>query len=229
MDLRNWREATYLTSAHLSGRTVCLAPMHVAQQASDLFRANAVDDAMWTYLPYGPFSSEAGYHRWMREAIETDGTEFFAVQCRETSRCIGVLSYLNIVPDHGSVEIGHVAFSKALQQTTGATEAVYLLMKHAFEAGYRRVEWKCDASNIASRRAAQRFGFSFEGVFRQHRINKGINRDTAYFAVIDAEWPALNEAFAGWLSESNFDAGGKQRERLGNLTALVRAASDPIL
>lgn len=229
MKRMNWSGAAPLMSSERVGRTVRLAPMNVTQQASDLFRANAADDAMWTYLPYGPFSSEAGYHRWMREAVAIEGTEFFVVQDVETSRFVGVLSYLNIVPDHGTVEIGHVAFSKALQQTTGATEAVYLLMKHAFDTGYRRVEWKCDAANMASRRAAQRFGLSYEGVFRQHRINKGRNRDTAYFAAIDSEWPALSEAFTGWLSPSNFDADGRQRERLGNLTALVRASNDPLL
>ncbi len=227
MELRDWRGVTPLIATELVGRTVRLAPIDVARQASDLFRANAVDDAMWGFLPYGPFSSEAGYHRWMREAIDMDGTEFFAVQCQDTGRFVGVLSYLNIRSDHGTVEIGHVAFSKVLQQTTGATEAVYLLMKHAFEAGYRRVEWKCDSANLPSRRAAQRFGFSYEGIFRQHQVTKGRNRDTAYFAAIDAEWPALSAAFSGWLAPSNFDADGTQRERLGNLTALVRAASDP--
>ena len=125
--------------------------------------------------------------------------------------------------------MGHINFSPALQRTVGSTEAIFLLMQWAFEAGYRRFEWKCDALNRPSRRAAQRWGLSFEGVFRQAMVVKGRNRDTAWFAAIDSEWPALKEAFEVWMRPENFDAEGQQRERLGDLTALVRVTSDPTL
>jgi hypothetical protein len=130
-------------------------------------------------------------------------------------------------PASGSIEVGYIAMAPQLQRTRAATEAIYLMMKWAFEAGYRRFEWKCDALNAASRRAAQRFGLSFEGVFRQATVVKGRNRDTAWFAAIEAEWPALKEAFEVWLSPANFDVHGQQRERLSDLTSLVRAAGDP--
>ena len=136
---------------------------------------------------------------------------------------------MRINPQAGSIETGWLTFAPRLQRTRESTEAVYLLMKWAFAAGYRRFEWKCDAANIPSRRAAERFGMSFEGIFRQATVVKGRNRDTAWFAAIDAEWPALKAAFQAWLSPANFDANGQQRERLGDLTGLVRVASDPVL
>jgi RimJ/RimL family protein N-acetyltransferase len=132
-------------------------------------------------------------------------------------------------PQAGSIEVGHINYAPALQRTRAGTEAMYLMMRWAFEAGYRRYEWKCNALNLGSRRAAQRLGFSYEGVFRQAAVIKGRNRDTAWFAAIDSEWPALREAFEAWLSPSNFDADGQQKERLGDLTRLVRVASDPAL
>jgi RimJ/RimL family protein N-acetyltransferase len=131
------------------------------------------------------------------------------------------------MPEAGSIEVGHICLAPELQGTRAATEAMYLMVAWAFGAGYRRYEWKCDALNLASRRAAQRLGFSFEGVFRQAAVVKGRNRDTAWFACIDAEWPALRDCFETWLSPANFDAAGRQRERLSDLTQLVRAGSDP--
>jgi hypothetical protein len=129
----------------------------------------------------------------------------------------------------GSIEVGHINYAPALQRTRAATEAMYLMMRWAFEAGYRRYEWKCNALNLGSRRAAERLGLSYEGVFRQAAVVKGRNRDTAWFAAIDSEWPALREAFEAWLAPTNFDAEGRQRERLGDLTRLVRVSSDPAL
>ena len=142
---------------------------------------------------------------------------------------IWVASYLRIDPNAGSIEVGHINMAPALQRTRAATEAMYLMMKWAFEAGYRRYEWKCDALNAGSRRAAQRLGLSYEGVFRQATMYKGRNRDTAWFAAIDKEWPALEAAFQAWLHPKNFDETGRQIERLADLTALVRVASDPTL
>ena len=138
---------------------------------------------------------------------------------RETNKAAGLASYLRITPESGSLEVGHLAFSPQLQATTAATEALYLLMKHAFDLGYRRYEWKCDALNQPSRRAAQRLGFSFEGIFRQATLYKGRNRDTAWYAVTDKEWPELERAFKTWLRPENFDRDGQQRTSLSNLTA----------
>lgn len=146
---------------------------------------------------------------------------FFAVVDVATSKAVGVASYLNIDPTSGSVEVGHIHYSPLLQGSAAGTEAMFLLMQLAFELGYRRYEWKCHALNAASRRAAQRLGLSFEGVFRQAKVIKGRNRDTAWYAAIDAEWPQLKEAFQRWLDPANFDAEGQQRSRLSDLTAPV--------
>ena len=143
--------------------------------------------------------------------------------------CTGMASYLRIAPEAGSIEVGNICFGPALQRTRAATETMYLMMQWVFEAGYRRYEWKCNALNMPSRRAAQRLGFSYEGIFRQALVAKGRNRDTAWFAMIDKEWPALREAYQVWLSPANFTAAGKQRESLGDLTQLVRASSDPLV
>ena len=147
----------------------------------------------------------------------------------DTGLCGGVASYLRITPEAGSIEVGHICIAPELAQSRAFTEAMFLMMQWAFAAGYRRYEWKCDACNMPSRRAAQRLGFSYEGIFRQAGVVKGRNRDTAWFAVIDAEWPALREAFLAWLAPQNFDAAGRQKERLSDLTQLVRAGSDPAL
>lgn len=213
----------------LEGRYARLERLSADSHAADLFKANSASDAIWDYLPYGPFASSSAYHRWVREVEAGDDPLFYAIRNRETGHWQGVASYLRIAPDAGSIEVGHINLSPALQRTRAATEAMYLMMQWAFEAGYRRYEWKCNALNLASRRAAQRLGFSYEGVFRQATVVKGRNRDTAWFAVIDAEWPGLKEAFRAWLSPTNFDADGRQIERLGDLTRLVRVADDPAL
>ena len=213
----------------LAGSYARLEPLTADRHAAALFKANSASDAIWTYLPYGPFASAAAYHRWVREATAGDDPRFFAIFNRDSDRWEGVASYLRIKPEAGSIEVGHINFSPALARTRAATEAMFLMMQWAFDAGYRRYEWKCDALNLASRRAAERLGLSFEGVFRQATVVKGRNRDTAWFAAIDGEWPALREAFDAWLAPTNFDAAGRQRERLGDLTQLVRVADDPAL
>ena len=225
----NWIPPKAPVGARLKGQYCQLDRLDANSHAGDLQKAFSVDDSVWDYMPYGPFASASGYHRWVRQ--EGSGTDplFYAITNIERNETLGVASYLRIAPEMGSIEVGHIAMSPALQQTRTATEAIYLMMEWAFEAGYRRFEWKCNALNLRSRQAAQRFGFSYEGVFRQAAVVKGRNRDTAWFAAIDAEWPALREAFQAWLSPSNFDANGKQRERLSDLTRLVRAADDPAL
>lgn len=213
----------------LTGRYARLERLSADRHAADLYRAKSVDDRIWDYLPYGPFSSAAAYHRWAREAEAGDDPLFYAIRDLDTGQWGGVASYLRIAPEAGSIEVGHINLAPALQRSRAATEAMYLMMRWAFEAGYRRYEWKCNALNLASRRAAQRLGFSYEGVFRQAAVIKGRNRDTAWFACIDADWPGLKTAFEAWLDPRNFDAACRQRERLGDLTALVRVASDPAL
>lgn len=225
----DWQAPPRPDGGVLLGQYAELAPLSAEAHAALLFRSYAGEDHVWDYMPYGPFSSAAQYHRWVRDHADQPDPFFYAVRNLQSGHWEGVASYLRVAPEVGSIEVGHINFSPALQQTPAATEAVFLMMQWAFDAGYRRFEWKCDALNHPSRRAAQRLGFSFEGVFRQASVVKGRNRDTAWFAAIDAEWPALKEAFQAWLSPTNFDAAGQQRERLGDMTGLVRVASDPAL
>jgi len=213
----------------LQGAGVRLEALDADAHASELFEAFAGHDALWDYMPYGPFASAAAYHRWAREREAGEDPRFFVLRDIASGHCGGIASYLRIVPEAGSIEVGHICIAPRMQRGHAMTEAMFLMMDWAFSAGYRRYEWKCDALNLTSRRAAQRLGFSFEGVFRNHMVIKGRSRDTAWFSVIDAEWPALREAFGAWLAGSNFDAAGRQKERLSDLTRLVRAGSDPAL
>lgn len=213
----------------LEGRFVRLEPLRADTHAALLYRAFDGHDAVWDYMPYGPFSSAAQYHRWVRDTEGQSDPFFLAIFDKDSGKWGGVASFLRIKPEAGAIEVGHIAMAPVLQRTRAATEALYLTMQWAFDAGYRRFEWKCNALNLASRRAAQRLGLSYEGVFRQATVIKGRNRDTAWFAAIDSEWPALNAAFDMWLAPANFDAQGQQIERLSDLTRLIRIASDPAL
>tara|TARA_R110002096_G_scaffold47539_52_gene126916 strand:+ start:4922 stop:5641 length:720 start_codon:yes stop_codon:yes gene_type:complete len=225
-DLSRWVPPPVPPVQAIEGRSVRLEPLDADTHAADLHRAFNRHDALWDYMPYGPFTSSAAYHRWAKEMTAGTDPMFFVLRDRTTGHCGGIASYLRISPAAGSIEVGHICISPELQRSCAATEAMYLAMKQVFEAGYRRYEWKCDARNRASRRAAQRLGFSFEGVFRQAAVVKGRNRDTAWFSVIDSEWPALSEAYLAWLSPQNFDPDGRQKERLSDLTGLVRAGED---
>ena len=211
----------------LEGRFVRLERMDPDTHAADLHRAYSGHDALWDFMPYGPFLSAAGYHRWAKDAASGGDPLFHVLRDAVTGRAGGVASYLRIAPEAGSIEVGHICIAPELSRSPATTEAMFLMMDWAFSNGYRRYEWKCNALNLPSRRAAQRLGFSYEGIFRQHLVSKGRNRDTAWFAVIDAEGPALREAFAAWLAPANFDGNGRQREKLSDLTGLVRAGSDP--
>jgi RimJ/RimL family protein N-acetyltransferase len=199
----------------MTGRYCRVEPLH-ERFAADLHAANAgdADGRLWTYMPYGPFSTAQEYRRWVTSSSASDDPIFYAVLDGESGRAVGVASYLRIQPASGSIEVGHITFSPVLQRTRAATEAMFLMMSHAFALGYRRYEWKCDALNGPSRAAAERLGFSFEGIFRQATVYKGRNRDTAWYAVLDHEWPALEEAFRRWLDPDNFDSTGRQRARL---------------
>jgi len=202
----------------LQGARVRLEPLDPDRHAGDLFAAAqgpGADPRLWHYLPYGPFADARELHARLAGCAASTDPLFLAVVDRTTGRAGGVVSYLRIEPAHGCIEIGHIWFGAELQRTPQATETIYLLARHAFdELGNRRLEWKCDAANGRSCRAAERFGFTFEGVFRQHMIVKGRNRDTAWFALLDCEWPAARAAFEAWLSAENFDARGRQRRLL---------------
>ncbi|RAP41998.1 GNAT family N-acetyltransferase [Rhodovulum viride] len=224
--LARWTPPPRPAHDSLSGRYCRLEPLS-RDHAAELHAANQADASIWTYLPYGPFPDEAALADWIAQAASGPDPLFFAVREAVSGRALGVLSYLRIAPEAGSIEIGHVNFSAPLQRRPAATEAVTLLIGHAFALGYRRLEWKCNALNRASRRAAERYGLSYEGVFRQATVVKGRNRDTAWFAAIDAEWPALKAAYETWLDPGNFDADGQQRVRLSDLTRPILVARDP--
>ncbi len=225
----DWAPPPTPAGVALDGQYARLERMDPDTHAGDLHRAYSGHDALWSYLPYGPFSSAAGYHRWAKETATGSDPLFYVLRDRATGHCGGVASYLRITPAAGSIEVGHICLSPEIARSRIWTESMFLMMDHAFGLGYRRYEWKCDALNLPSRRAAQRLGFSYEGTFRQMSVVKGRNRDTAWFSVIDTEWGALREAYAAWLAPANFGAGGRQRERLSDLTGLVRANSDPAL
>ncbi len=196
-----------------------LSPGH----AEELFEADRADaqGVGWTYLSYGPFVDLASYRRWVQQVCDAEDLFFYAVidtdpvTASEAGRAVGVLSYLRAQPEAGSIEVGHVLYSPVLQRRRGATEAQYLLMSHAFEdLGYRRYEWKCDALNGPSRAAAQRLGFSYEGTFRQATVVKGRNRDTAWYSIVDVEWPVVRDRLTAWLAPANFEDRGRQRRPL---------------
>ena len=213
----------------LEGRYCRLEPLDPDRHAADLHAANSLDaeGRIWTYLPYGPFDTLDDYHAWMERTCCGLDPMFYVVVDPLNNVPVGVASYLRIDPDNGSIEVGHINYSPTLQRTPAATEAMYLMMEHVFKLGYRRYEWKCNALNAPSRAAARRLGFSYEGVFRQAAVVKGRNRDTAWYAMIDKDWPALREAFLRWLDPSNFDAQGRQRTRLSDLTAPLLKSPEP--
>ncbi len=216
-----WRAAKRPTRTQLRGAHVLLRPLDAAGDAEPLYAISHPpegDPAIWTYLPDGPYES-VGHLRQTLEWAQTSQDRLYFAIVRE-GRPLGWASYLSIEPELGTIEIGHIWFGAALRRTTPATEAIYLLARHAFEdLGYRRLEWKCNALNAASRRAAERFGFTFEGVFRQHQVVKGRNRDTAWYAITDKDWPAIDAAFAAWLSPENFSGEGYQIRSLRSLAA----------
>lgn len=219
----DWKTPARPDPMTLSGRTCRLEPLG-AEHAADLFYAFSEDGegALWTYMPNGPFDDLAGYRVWLDDAAAQSDPLQFAILVDD--RPVGTASFLRIDPAAGSIEVGYITYSPRLQRTPAATETMYLMMKWAFDAGYRRYEWKCNALNEPSRRAAHRLGFTYEGTFRQALVVKGRNRDSAWFSITNTEWPSVRDAFERWLDPANFDADGIQKTALSALTCEALAA-----
>lgn len=243
--LPDWQPARRPGRMALQGRRVRLEPLAPERHADSLHAAflapgegpNDTPEARWTYSGGMPFADAGQYLAWLEAkagskdplfyaivetpgaTVETTGAIVEAVDEWTAGRALGLASYLNIVPEHGSIEVGHIHFTPALRRTPAATEAMLLMMRHAFALGYRRYEWKCNALNAASQRAAERLGFCFEGIFRQHRVENGHSRNTAWFSLLDSEWPAVEARLERWLAPENFDPEGQQLRSLSATTA----------
>lgn len=226
----DWRPAAPPRRIPLRGRHVLVRPLDAAADAAALYAAShppTGDAAIWTYLFDGPFATVRAFSEHLTAAERLDDPLRFTLARLPGERPEGMASYMRMVPEHGVIEIGNIWFGVPLQHTTAASEAIYLLARHVFdELGYRRLEWKCSALNAASRRAADRFGFAFEGTFRKHMVVKGRNRDTAWYAITDERWPQIRTGFEAWLDPANFDSSGRQRRSLGELIAKSSLSGD---
>ncbi len=222
--LKNWQPRPRPDRKLLEGRFVRLEPLDAASHGDDLFETATVPDAVdrFRYLREQPLESRAAFQMWLEKVQASEDPLYFSVIDKVSGKAAGRQTFLRIEPAHGCIEIGHIYWGPAISRRPAATEAHYLFMRHAFEdLGYRRWEWKCNNLNEASKRAAERFGFKSEGVFRQHMIVKGENRDTAWYSIIDTEWPALKRAYEEWLDPANFDNAGQQRRRLEEIRAAL--------
>lgn len=211
--IANWQGCEYPSRQVLQGQYCRLVRLDVEAHAADLYRSFSEDSNHhnWTYLPYGPFEDFDGFKVWLEVSAEGKDPLFYTVINEQTGIAVGMASYLRIEPEVGVIEVGHIHFSPLMQRTAIATETMFLMMRYVFdELGYRRYEWKCDALNEPSKKAAKRLGFSFEGVFRQATMYKNRNRDTAWLAIIDSDWPVIKSAFEAWLVPDNFDEKGQQ-------------------
>lgn len=220
--LPDWKPPPFPPHVTRAGRYVRLEPLNAATHARDVFEAQLEDTKgeRWTYLFHGPYTEFAPYEQWAKNAQSSRDPQFYAIVDAATGKAAGTATWMRIDPAHGVIEVGNIYFSPRLSKTPAATEAIYLFIASAFEMGYRRFEWKCDSCNLPSRRAASRFGFTYEGTFRQAIVNKGRNRDTTWFSIIDKDWNGgLKDAYLRWLDPGNFDATGKQRQKLSELTA----------
>lgn len=218
--LPGWMDRPMPSRQTMQGRLCRLEALDAARHSDALHAAYEADpDAReWTYLPYGPFETADAYRAWVESVQSLADEIFFAIVDEQRDEPVGVASYLRIFPRIGSIEVGHLRYARALQRTTAATEAMYLMMRNAFEElGYRRYEWKCDSLNAPSLAAARRLGFRFEGTFRNHLVMKGRNRDTSWLSIIDEEWPCVRSGLEAWLDPTNFDVGGRQKRPLCDL------------
>jgi RimJ/RimL family protein N-acetyltransferase len=218
-------------SRTLPGRYCRVEPLDLAVHGADLWDAFADDTtgSTWTYLGIGPFDSFEPFEQWLVGATASTDPFFYAIIDGTTGRAVGFVSYLRIDPGSRAIEVGWITYSPRMQRSRVATDTMFLMMREAFALGYRRYEWKCNALNAPSIAAAHRLGFSFEGLFRHAAVVKGRNRDTAWFSVVDRDWPMLEAAFQRWLSPDNFDDVGNQRTRLSDLTAPVVESRWPTL
>jgi RimJ/RimL family protein N-acetyltransferase len=226
-DLKGWSARARPARKTLDGRYCRLEPLDASRHGEDLFEASSVADAAerFRWLFEYPPASRADFRPWLDKAQSSEDPLFFAVVDKSTGKAAGRQALMRADPAHGVIEIGSIYWGPLVSRRPAATEALYLCARHAFDdLGYRRFEWKCNDSNAPSKRAAARFGFKFEGVFRQHMVFKGENRDTAWFAILDGEWPALRRALEAWLDPGNFDARGMQRRRLEDLRRDLGAA-----
>lgn len=209
----------------MEGRFCRIEPLDSKSHLDDLYDAYSedLDGALWTYLFVGPFNSRSDFRAWLEQACSTDDPLFHAIVDLSTDKAVGVAAYLRIQPGVGVIEVGHITYSPRLQRTALATEAMFLLMKRVFdELGYRRYEWKCDSLNAASGKAARRLGFTFDGVFEQAIVYKGRNRDTAWYSILDRDWPPLRKAYLQWLDDKNFDESGNQKQKLQHFISVER-------
>ena len=222
----DWQPCQHPRGAQMQGRLCSLEPIDIDKHATALFDAFSQDQDQrnWTYLPYGPFATETELRTWIFSTCLSDDPCFFSVIDNATGSAVGVASYLRIEPGVGVIEVGHIHFSPLMQGKPISTEAMYLMMRQVFDVwGYRRYEWKCDALNQPSCNAAQRLGFMFEGIFRQATMYKQRNRDTAWYSILDREWPAAKAVFDNWLDAGNFDVDGRQKTSLSQ--SMQRALS----
>lgn len=220
--LARWSARPTPARVTIDGRFCRLEPLNAERHADDLYSAYrlASDDRDWTYMAVGPFGSHGDYHRYVATVTQAEDPLHYAVIDFRSGLAVGTLSLMRQDPSNGIVEVGNVMFSPLLKQTPVSTEAQFLLMSYVFgQLGYRRYEWKCDSLNAPSRKAAERLGFTYEGTFRQALVYKGRNRDTAWYSIVDAEWPQLKTSFQQWLSPENFDADGRQRRPLAAIRA----------
>ena len=220
MPLESWQACQHPKGSSMQGRLCRLEPVNPDAHVQDLYDAYALDlkNRNWTYLPYGPFATLSEFQSWIEISCLGDDPCFFTVIDRDTGKAVGLASYLRINPAVGVIEVGHIHFSPLMQGSAISTEAMYLMMKLVFDdLGYRRYEWKCDALNAPSCAAAIRLGFKFEGIFRQATIYKQRSRDTAWYSIIDSEWPVIKQIFETWLRSDNFDAEGQQKTSLSRL------------
>lgn len=211
-NLEHWQAAKLPDSRTLHGRFIRLEKLDLAHHGDGLWAAlqgPGSDAKLWDYLPYGPFTERSAFDDFLSGMQAGSDPWFYTVIDQDSGAIDGYLSLMSIVPAHGRIEIGHVTFGASMQRTPKSTEAVYLLAKESFALGNRRLEWKCNGDNARSKRAAERFGFTYEGTFRQHMIVKGQNRNTTWYSIIDTEWPELQSAFEGWLAPENQPASGQ--------------------
>ena len=216
-----WSARSRPGGATLEGRFARVEKLDVSRHAAGLWAAVRDGDHVWDYLPYGPFASEAEFTTWLTGRAALIDPLYYTIIERHSGEPLGCLTLMEIRPDMGVIEVGHIFYSPAMQKKPAGTDAMYLLARHVFDGlGYRRFEWKCNDLNDPSKFAALRFGFTFEGVFRQHLVVKGRNRDSAWYAMLDREWPVRKATFERWLAPDNFDANGRQKIALSQLNGV---------